>query len=466
MDEEIIKVDYDNIDVEDIMRQIRENIRSRGYSDKEIQTLNKPLDSITEDNEEFSMSDFQQYVSLNNVRWNTVKAGAITSGRRYIGFIIVFLKRLVRKLSYWYVQFLFDQQNEFNSSVTNSINSIERYIRCSGNRFKDTIERIEKNKGELDKTNQALLNINLRLDDAEQLIKANSIKEYEEKIEQLSNKLTNIEQSLCNKNGEAEQVQRALEIVSNRLRRIEHHIRYNEEDKIEINDSLVKSNIDMDYFLFESKYRGSREEIKEKQKVYLDYFISKKNVVDIGCGRGEFVELLMEEGAEITGIDLNKDNVNHCTDKGLPVKYGEALDFLSKCKDSSLGGIFIGQVIEHLSTQELIALIRLAYKKLQPGAYLVAETINPQCLMVYIESFYMDPTHIKPVHPLTIKFLVDSEGFAHSELRYFAPVSDEYKIPKLECGQSCSNIDEFNEAIAKFNNLMYGYRDYAVVARK
>jgi O-antigen chain-terminating methyltransferase len=261
---------------------------------------------------------------------------------------------------------------------------------------------------------------------------------------------------------------RIKEVTASRLRRIEHHIS-NKNDEL-INTPITRiqtsGSIDMDYFLFESKYRGSRDEIKERQKVYLDYFKERQHVLDIGCGKGEFVELLAENNIGVSGIDIDKDNVIYCIDKGLPVKLAEALEYLQSCEDSSLDGIFMAQVAEHLKPNDLITLIRLARRKLQAGAYFIAKTINPQSLIVFTESYYMDPSHIKMVHPLTINFIFETEGFLNIEFKFLSPVADDMKIPRLECMEDCKNIDDFNNAISKLNDLVYGCRDYAIIAKR
>jgi O-antigen chain-terminating methyltransferase len=231
-------------------------------------------------------------------------------------------------------------------------------------------------------------------------------------------------------------------------------------------ESKSPDSIDMDYFLFEAKYRGSRAEIKERQRVYLDYFRDRKHVLDIGCGKGEFVEVLTENNIGVLGIDINIDNVNYCTDLGLPVKYAEAVEYLNSCENSSLDGIFMAQVAEHLSPNHLIKLIKLAREKLQTGAYFIVETINPQSLIVFTESYYMDPSHIKMVHPLTINFIFETEGFLNIEFKFLSPVADDMKIPRLECMEDCKNIDDFNNAISKLNDLVYGCRDYAIIAKR
>jgi O-antigen chain-terminating methyltransferase len=110
-------------------------------------------------------------------------------------------------------------------------------------------------------------------------------------------------------------------------------------------------------------------------------------------------------------------------------------------------------------------MIRLAYKKMQPDAYIVLETINIQTVYAYLQYFYMDLSHIKPVHPETLKFILESEGFRNIQIMYLNPADDK-KIPALKLNEIGTNLDEFNRGIEQINDFLYGYQDYAIVAIK
>ena len=227
----------------------------------------------------------------------------------------------------------------------------------------------------------------------------------------------------------------------------------------------------MNYFLFEEKYRGSTEDIKKRQTIFLKYFKDCQKVLDIGCGRGEFLSLLKENDVGAKGIDLDEDMVLFCRKNGLDVEQVEALSFLTTLEDKSLDGVFSGQVVEHLQPTNLIQLVKLCYDKMKYGTYFIAETINPLCLSVFAKSFYMDMTHVKPVHPSTIKFLMESAGFREIELKFFSPHSDEAKLDKIEINNeldenSRRRLELMNNNIDKLNELLYGYQDYAIIGKK
>lgn len=232
---------------------------------------------------------------------------------------------------------------------------------------------------------------------------------------------------------------------------------------IETKEDTNRDDSAIDYFDFENYFRGPREMIKEWQKVYLPYFEGHKNVLDIGCGRGEFLELMTEHGIDATGIDLYDKFVDYCKSLGLKVVLSDGIAYLGA--QEQVGGIFASQVIEHLPSDKMIEFCRLAYQKLEKGAYLILETPNPMCLSIFTHAFYIDPSHNKPVHPLTVKYILERAGY--SEIKIIYPEVSKYpeQIPMLK-GDGIENIDEFNAAIVKLNDVLYGHQDYAIIAKK
>lgn len=219
----------------------------------------------------------------------------------------------------------------------------------------------------------------------------------------------------------------------------------------------------IDYFEFENRFRGSREHVKEVQRIYLPYFKNRKNVVDLGCGRGEFIELLKENNVGVRGIDLYEPYVEYCKMINLPVELDDCNTFLQK--QESVDGIYVGQVVEHLTIEEIIALCKTAYQKLEDGAYLILETPNPKSLAIYTESFYKDPSHNKPVHPETLKYLIEKEGFSDVTIKYTESSRLPYSIPRLS-EKVGVDLNDFDDAMHKIEELLYGSQDYAIIARK
>lgn len=224
---------------------------------------------------------------------------------------------------------------------------------------------------------------------------------------------------------------------------------------------------DFDYAGFEERFRGSPEAIKERQRPYLEHFKGRQSVLDIGCGRGEFLELLREAGVPAKGVDLDLDMTLSCRDRGLDVVHEDALAYLESCPDDSLGGVFAAQVIEHLETSQLTRLVSLCHRKLRPAGVLVLETLNPECLLVLYRWFWIDLSHARLVHPETLKFLLESAGFGQIE-RWFLPLGDTpVTIPSLEIrGLAVPELARFNAATDYLNKLLYASTDYAVIGAK
>lgn len=220
---------------------------------------------------------------------------------------------------------------------------------------------------------------------------------------------------------------------------------------------------DFDYEGFEAIYRGSEEKIaKILKERYFDLIENKNSILDIGCGRGEFLLELKERGKEnLLGIDLNSDMVKTAREKGLDIIHGDAIAYLQSDSQRKFDAIFSSQVIEHLTPPQIIDLVKGAYEHLEDNGVLIMETVNPQALYTLGMAYAMDLTHVQPVHPFTIEFILNSNGYRNVELRYFE--NDRFFIPLEIEGM---NVDEYNKSMEKLFNQIYGSQDYAVFGYK
>ena len=210
-----------------------------------------------------------------------------------------------------------------------------------------------------------------------------------------------------------------------------------------------------DYFAFESRMRGSVDAIRERQRRYVDDFRDAAPVLDIGCGRGELLALLREAGVEARGIDADADMVAFARGEGLDVEQADLLEYLERVDAGSVGGIFMGQVVEHLPPAVLVRALELAAQKLRPGGVLVAETINPLS-PIALRNYYADLTHAQPLVPETLELLARQSGFAETELRFLNEPAD--RLTEPDDPVIAANVRRLNE-------LLFAPLDYALVAR-
>ena len=221
------------------------------------------------------------------------------------------------------------------------------------------------------------------------------------------------------------------------------------------------------YVGFEDAFRGSSDDIQRQLRDYIPIFAGASDVLDIGCGRGEFLALLRESGVTARGIDLNDAMVAVCREKGFNATKADALSCLRSLRPGSLGGLFAAQVVEHLEPAYLTRLLEAAFEALRPGATIVLETINPACWFAFFESYIRDITHVRPLHPETLKFLLIASGFQQIEIRYRAPYPEHEKLQPLPASPALGDsIDTINANVEKINRLLFTHLDYAAVARR
>ena len=206
------------------------------------------------------------------------------------------------------------------------------------------------------------------------------------------------------------------------------------------------------YSLFEERFRGSPEEIAEKQRSYLPLLKDLPGpVLDVGCGRGELLRLLAAEGIPALGVEINPISASACRAEGLDVEQGEGLAYLASRKDGSLGAVVALQVVEHWAPEATFAFLREARRALAPGGVLIVETINSDSLSA-LKAFFLDPSHVRPVPPEALKFLAEAAGFVNAAIEYRAP------LPPAD------RLEEASPNDAKLNRLLFGPQDYALIA--
>jgi len=210
------------------------------------------------------------------------------------------------------------------------------------------------------------------------------------------------------------------------------------------------------YRAFEEKHRGSRELIISRLKAYLSFVLPLKqvypaaSVIDLGCGRGEWLELLMLEGFLPHGVDQDEGMLQGCLDRNLPAEKGDIIEYLSILSDESQTVVSAFHVVEHITFDQLRTLVSEALRVLKPGGLLIMETPNPENIAVATRNFYMDPTHQRPIPPQLLSFLPEHYGFFRT------------KIIRLQ-----ESKELFGKVSPTLNDVLEGVSpDYAVVAQK
>jgi O-antigen chain-terminating methyltransferase len=178
------------------------------------------------------------------------------------------------------------------------------------------------------------------------------------------------------------------------------------------------------------------------------------SIVDLGCGRGEWLELLKEEGYIAYGLELNRSAAGQCRELGLDVVETDMLEYLRSIDSGSLGAVTGFHIVEHLQFKYLIALVDEMLRVLRPGGLALFETPNPRNILVGACNFYFDPTHRNPLPPDLLKFILESRGFERGNIEPLNPYDTEFLI------------SDDSELASRFNEFFYGPQDYAVAAYK
>lgn len=219
--------------------------------------------------------------------------------------------------------------------------------------------------------------------------------------------------------------------------------------------------LDIFYREFEDRYRGSREEILERLREYVGHIVFLKEdndappqIIDLGCGRGEWLEVLREQGLQAVGVDTNEAQAEAARTLGLHVEIDDAISYLSRQKERSVDFISAFHLIEHLEFPVLTHLLKECLRVLKPGGRLMLETPNPHSLIVGAFLFWFDPTHVRPYPAELIRQLLDSLGFKDANTVFLRPHEHHFEFRE---------VYGLADPIA---DLMVGSRDYLIFCRK
>ena len=236
-------------------------------------------------------------------------------------------------------------------------------------------------------------------------------------------------------------------------------------------ETLARAVEEHGYFELERRYRGTEEEILDRISVYLPWLKTIPGpVLDLGCGRGESLALLRDHGIPARGVDSSARMVALCRERGLEAQEGDLFGTLAGVEEGSLGAVVSFHVIEHLPPASLDRLVRLAYRALKPDGVLILETPSPLSLIVAARNFWLDPTHVRPVHPESLKLMYELAGFDPVERLDLRPFPDTERLPEIDLAKVPEEqkqlADKVNRLRDRIDELLFGYQDFGMVGRK
>jgi O-antigen chain-terminating methyltransferase len=265
----------------------------------------------------------------------------------------------------------------------------------------------------------------------------------------------------------AASLQRAEGELTARLAAIDHELQH-AKTRLTQQEAMLKALLpertpDLDHLFAEHAraFRGERAEIRRRLGVYLPYaqkaFAEAENLpaLDLGCGRGEWLEILREAGIPARGIDANREFISTCRELGLEAEEGDLPQALRSLTDGSCAIVTAIHVLEHLTFRDLLEVVDQSLRILKPGGIAIFETPNPKNLVVSSSNFYLDPTHHHPLPSELLAFIVQARGFRELEV---LPLAQYAEAERLQ--------EEGSAAAAFLNEHFFGAQDYGIVAKK
>ncbi len=238
-------------------------------------------------------------------------------------------------------------------------------------------------------------------------------------------------------------------------------------DRAQVLDQLLVEN---EYRQLEDRYRGEGADIAARLEGYLPLLEGRDAVLDLGCGRGEALEVFAAMGIRARGIDSSGAMVAACQERGLDASAGDIFELLAEESPGSLPAIVSFHVIEHLPARSIPRLVKLAERALAPGGVLIFETPNPLSLVVAARNFWLDPTHQRPVHPEALRLAFEQAGLEAVERRDLRPFADSERLPEIDASdlvpEQAELADRVNRLRDRLDELLFGCQDYAMIGHK
>ena len=419
------------INVDELMEKIRDEVARRRSGITEPQP-NSP--TLAETGYAFNWSQIR--ASLSDAEQNAYVGTSILSMRRF-NWVIRWLAKLTGRIVIYLTEVITFPQRRFNQSIVQAL--------------RIAVEALAGRDNRITGLEEALAGRDNRITGLEEFVKQ-GLAERDTRIAVSEKTISHLKTNLVLQ-------ERRISMLLEEARKRLPEPFDQEQLKAFANEELHL--LDPLYSFFEDQFRGTREDIKERLRVYLPLVreaeagTEKCPILDVGCGRGEWLELLKEEELRVRGLELNRALVEQCRERGMDLVEGEAIEYLRTLPDASLGAVTAFHLIEHLPFGELIKFLDETVRVLKPGGLAIFETPNPENILVGACNFYFDPTHRSPLPPAMMKFLAESRGLCRVEIIRLHPCELALKVK-----------DDGSELAQRFNDYFYGPQDYGLVGHK
>jgi 2-polyprenyl-3-methyl-5-hydroxy-6-metoxy-1,4-benzoquinol methylase len=386
-------------------------------------------------------SDAERRAEQLHALWATVAPPQLPPPQGLAGRGKRFVKRVIRKATAWYVEPRWSAQHEVDAELARFASDAVLASRRIFTELRDARQEIDTLVRDLDRARNTIAEARAALQrQAVQTAAATSA------LDQLMTRDAELERLVIGR-ASTDEVTTLREQTTQLM------------ERLGVSSAHGAS---FDYVAFEDRFRGSSDDLAQAQRDYVTKFPPASEpgaIVDIGCGRGEMVEVLRQAGHDALGVDTDANMVALCQRKGLPVELASGTDWLEAARTDSLKGVFCAQVVEHLITPELERFLRASFKALRHGGVLVVETINPRSLHALANHFFADLSHVRPIHPETLRFMCEQAGFAEAALVERSPhpaLAEAAALPESATA----------EMVRELVGTVYGMQDYFIVATK
>ncbi len=369
------------------------------------------------------------------------------------GRVGALLVQIVRRMLFWYTP----QIVEFQNASANAIEALAATAAAGSTAFDALLARVVSMQTGLDERLKAQSEQLRRLEtqvhtNVEELQAIRTQREHEGELAAALPSFAQIKAEL------RAQDRRITTLLHEPTRHLPETLSAEQASSLAVED---RHGLDSLYVAFEDSFRGTRADIKQRLEIYLPILReagiggSEMEVLDLGCGRGEWLELLREHGMHNSGIDANRAMITRCERHGLTAVHADGLGYLRSLAASSLGALTAFHVVEHLQSHQLLEVLDETMRVLKPGGLAIFETPNPANIQVGACTFYQDLTHVRPIPSNVLKFLAEARGMFRVEVLNLHPYPPENAIAGDERGLA-----------QRFNQYFYGPQDYAIIGRK